>query len=106
MLIAFSVTEEEIKEALLAIAKERLTKKQKLILEYLKNGWIKTNVSRLAPKLAKELNCSESAVWNNLNSLKRAFLVSYGDLKNKGADVTLTKVGNLILENGGTKNDK
>ena len=99
VLVAFSVTERNIENAILALACERLTKKQKFILLYLQNSWIRTNVSRLAPKLAKELSCSESAVWNNLSSLKRALLISYGSLQNKGADVMLTPIGKLIAEN-------
>ena len=106
VLIAFSVNEKNIEDALLALARERLTKKQKLILAYIQKSWVKTNVSQLAPLLAKELNCSESAVWNNLTSLKRALLISYGSLQNKGAMVNLTAAGILIIDNVRGKNDK
>lgn len=106
MLIAFSDAENQLKDALLAIAQERLTQKQKLILNYLKNSYDKTNVTKLVPRLAKELNCSESAIWNNLNSLKKSLLICYGSLQNKGADVILTPVGKLISQNGGKENGK
>jgi len=67
-----------------------------LLLCYIKDNYIKINVTKLVSKLSKELNCSESTIWNNLNPLKKISLVNYGSLQNKGIPVQLTKIGEII----------
>ncbi|NCO97336.1 MAG: hypothetical protein COY38_01220 [Candidatus Aenigmarchaeota archaeon CG_4_10_14_0_8_um_filter_37_24] len=57
---------------------ERLTKKQKFIVEFLQVNR-PDNITRLAKFLSQELDCSESCVWNNLNALKRCGLVVNGE---------------------------
>ena len=53
------------------------------------------NVTALVPKLAKELRCANSTIWNNITSLKKCGLVSYGSLASKGEPARLTKLGRL-----------
>jgi len=80
------------------LASERLTSKQKLIVCHIENNKPNSNVTKLVLQLAEELGCSKSTIWNNLNSLKRAGLVSYSSASNKGRRIMLTKVGKLITE--------
>ena len=67
----------EILECLEKILEERLTKKQKFILDFVKNHKIET-VTKLVKIISNELKCSESCVWNNINSLKRCGLLVNG----------------------------
>ncbi len=98
MLIVFSVSSYDLKKILIALAKERLTQKQKQILVYLQDIDEKINVTNLVCTLSKKLNCSQSAIWNNSNSLRRAYLVEYGTLKEKGKPVKLTSIGFVIAD--------
>ena len=77
---------------------ERLTKKQKFIVEFLKINRA-DNITRLAKFLSQELNCSESCIWNNLNSLKRCGLVVNGNNR----PVKLSDVSRIVF--GGENND-
>ena len=56
---------------------ERLTKKQKFILEFIRNHPIES-ITKLVKLVSHELNCSESCVWNNVNSLKKCGLIVNG----------------------------
>jgi len=84
-------------ESLKTLAEERLTQKQKFILLFLASLETKVNVTQLVGVLTEELDCSASAVWNNLKSLKRAGLVSFGSKNSKGKLVRLTKVGMELM---------
>ena len=81
---------------LVKFSNERLTHKQKRIIIYLKTNSVNTNVTKLVPKLTKELNCCSSTVWNNLNSLKRAGLINYGSTQDRGRHITITQIGKLL----------
>ena len=70
----FLVKEDSLFEALAKLARERLTKKQKQILGFLSENGNLTSTA-LVRTLSKEMKCSRSAVWNNLNSLKHSGLV-------------------------------
>ncbi len=50
----------------------------------------------LVSRLSKELDCSQSAVWNNLRQLKRAGLIECGSLQNKGLPVKLNEAGEIV----------
>lgn len=56
---------------------ERLTKKQKFILEFVRTHEVE-NITKLVRMVSRELDCSESCVWNNVNSLKKCGLVVNG----------------------------
>ena len=75
------------------ICKERLTKKQKKILEFLlrseENGITSTSLVRI---LSKEIKCSRSTLWNNLNQLKKCGLVD-----NSSGFLSLTGVCKIII---------
>ncbi len=62
-----------MRQVFLRIADERLTTKQKLILKRLLTA--KATSSCLARTLSKELGCSRTCIFNNLNQLKRCGLV-------------------------------
>ncbi|MBI1973589.1 hypothetical protein HYS54_02135 [Candidatus Micrarchaeota archaeon] len=83
----------------MAIAREALTQKQKIILSHLREVSGKTNVTRLVPTLASRLDCSKSSVWNQLRVLKRTSLVSYGSTSERGVPATLTEAGWLVSKN-------
>ena len=50
-------------------------------------------------ELVSILNCSQSAIWNNLTQLRKSRILSYGNLETKGIPVKLTRIGKLIYEN-------
>jgi len=79
----------------LKFAYERLTAKQKLILKRLPAE--KATSSSLAAALSKELGCSRSCIFNNLNQLRRCGLV---DGEN-GSPLRLTDAGRLVSEKMG-----
>ena len=70
-----SISKSELNEILQKILNERLTKKQKAILEHLTYNKYES-ATRAVKNLSKLLNCSESCIWDNLNSLKRCGLIS------------------------------
>ena len=57
------------------VLNERLNKKQKYILEYVYSKGRLHSTTSLVKVVASNLQCSESAVWNNVNSLKRCGLL-------------------------------
>lgn len=88
----------ELKETLVALASERLTRKQKAIVVYISTHAEPLNVTRLAVALSKHLNCSLSAVWNSLRSLKSAKIISYSSKANKGLPVHILSHAQIISE--------
>ncbi|MBI4016673.1 MAG: hypothetical protein HY363_03190 [Candidatus Aenigmarchaeota archaeon] len=97
VLIAFSV--DYLLPLLLRLSKERLTSKQKLILNILRQNTYKRPVTQIVAILAKELDCSLSAIWLNLNQLKRIQLVQYSSQNDKGKPVKLTPIGTWLARN-------
>ena len=81
------------------VLNERLTRKQKYIISYLKQNEHET-ATQLVKIVSSHLKCSHSAVWNNLNSLKRAGLISHNSL------VHLTDCAKLVKINGGEKDGR
>jgi hypothetical protein len=96
-LVVFSVR--ETREILIAIAKERLTSKQKKILQYLYLNKSSNSVTYTVNILSANFLCSKTAVWNNIRSLRKAYLLLCGDLNNKNIPLNLTKPGLYIAEN-------
>lgn len=68
------------------ILKECLTQKQKHIISRLQKNELESPTN-LVESISKELNCSKSCVWNNLNSLKRAGLVSTNGIVKLSVDL-------------------
>ena len=87
----------ELVVALQSIATERLTQKQKRILIVIDSLDEDLPVTRVVGQLADLLQCSESAIWNNLNQLKNIGLVTSGDIKTKGRPVGITALGRLLV---------
>lgn len=102
-LVVFS--SQELYKTLIAIAKTRLTAKQKKILDYLIKSSIKCNATQLVSSLSYNLKCSKSAVWNNLNSLKRSRIIYYGSIENRGIAVELSIIGARISKCLRVKNE-
>ena len=73
-------------------AEEKLTEKQKIILKRVLAK--EETSSALAKNLSREIRCSRSAIFNNLNSLKRCGLVDGV----KGQVLKLTEVGKIVSE--------
>ncbi|MBS3128733.1 HTH domain-containing protein [Candidatus Woesearchaeota archaeon] len=97
---------DELKEAILKICKERLTNKQKKILLYISQLEENLVITSLVERLSKEMNCSQSALWNNLNQLKRIGII----VSEKGKSVVLSSIGEHIAHDltseKEVKNDK
>jgi len=81
-----------ILNCLIKVAKQRLTAKQKIILEELRDN--SKNATQLVEHLANKLYCSKSALWNNLRELKETGLVS----QNNGDACRLTQLGTIISQ--------
>ena len=96
-----------MKEALQIFSRERLTSKQKRILQLISKQHTIQNavqhkismlsVTPMALELVHTLNCSQTAVWNNLRQLKKIGIISYGDQRNKGIPVVITTLGKIII---------
>lgn len=110
-LVVFSIGKKDLLTTLELFCKERLTHKQKKIIEYSSISLEQIAVTKLVHHLAELLRCSRSAVWNNLRQLKRIGLLQFGDVTTKGAIVRLSPLGKLLAEkmqndkNGGEEND-
>ncbi len=69
------------------VLNERLTKKQKYILGYVYTHGKVNSITSLVKSVSSELKCSESAVWNNVNSLKRCGLIHTNECVKLGRHV-------------------
>lgn len=84
--------------ALVDLAAERLSEKQKLILLHVKEEEELTHVTDLVGKLTVRLDCAPSTVWSNMTSLRKSKLVTAGTADQKGVIVKLTGAGRLVAE--------
>ncbi len=77
------------------LAEKSLRSKQKEILYYisLDENRLKTS-TRLVTELSLVLRCSQSALWNNLNSLRDLGLIHI----NNGRPVKITETGRFVLD--------
>jgi len=86
--------------ALRKILNERLTKKQRAVLDFLADDENRgISQYRAALEISSRLFCSRSAVYNSISSMKRCGLV-----RNETGRLTLTELG-LLLLNMEVKND-
>lgn len=98
MLVIFA--DRELLQILLNFADIRLTSKQKMVLDALRNHTLKGKpVTQLVKILARKLESSESALWLNLSQLRQLQLVKFGDAQAKGKPVSLTPIGNWLARN-------
>jgi DNA-binding MarR family transcriptional regulator len=84
--------------ALVELAAERLTAKQKLILLHLAEEEDISNVTNLVQTLCTKLECAPSTVWSNMKALRHCRLLVAGDHQHKGVIVKLTAAGRLVSE--------
>lgn len=96
-LLTLSVSDDGV-AALVDLAADRLTDKQKLILLHLMEEEGLSNVTNLVGRLTKSLDCAPSTVWSNMTSLRKCRLISAGDAEHKGGTVKLTTAGKLVAE--------
>ena len=84
------VSTEECTAVLKRIALDRLTSKQKIILEMAKQleG---DKVSDFVIKVKEKLQCSESIVWKSVKALKEIMLLS------ESSRISLTEIGKELL---------
>ncbi len=59
-------------EVLCKLAMERLTSRQKIIIKEVRSN---ESLSSLVVRISRLTGCSKTAVWNNINGLKRAGLI-------------------------------
>jgi predicted transcriptional regulator len=85
------VSYDSLLDCLSKIAIYRLTEKQKAVLIEL-NGRL-CNSTQLVNYLSKKLNCSKSALWNNLRELREICLIE----QNNGKICRLTEIGKIIV---------
>lgn len=92
------ISHQELTTALQAIARERLTQKQKKSLLVINTLQEDLPVTRVVQQLVKILACSETTIWNNLHQLKAVGMVSYGDVSTKGKPLIITSLGKIICK--------
>ncbi|MEM5871983.1 MAG: hypothetical protein QW051_03865 [Candidatus Aenigmatarchaeota archaeon] len=92
------MSEREVLEILLALARERLTKKQKLVIIRLSQNNLLVTATRFVSIISEEMRCSRSTIWNVINSPKRAKLVKFGSAEQRGKPIRLTEIGKIISD--------
>ena len=88
--------ERRIEDVIVALARERLTKKQKHILAFITEIREPVTVTKLVGLLEERLNCSASSLWLNLKSLRRCQLLEFGDRRQKGIPVRISEAGRMV----------
>lgn len=74
------------------VVKKSLTEKERMILLFLSRRGNGLTVSKMVRKLSKSMDCSRSALWNNINELKDFHLLE----SDFGKPVRLTDLGVLV----------
>ncbi|HLC71415.1 MAG TPA: HTH domain-containing protein, partial [Candidatus Nanoarchaeia archaeon] len=91
----FSVRNLDLLLVIESLCKERLTQKQKQILEYISSNQEEITITKLVDKLTVVLHCSHSTLWNNIRQLKRMeILQSHA----KGSPIEITLIGKYISQ--------
>ena len=78
------------------LALSRLSRKQVIALEVIKENGFDANATRLINFLSEQLSCSNSTVWNVLRALSRLKLIECGTKDNKGKKLELTVLGRFL----------
>ena len=93
----------KMEKALMTTATIRLTEKQRIILKWLIIEYDGTEVyTNLINKISKDLGIPESTVRWNMKGLREAYLIEAGTKDNKGIPVSLTTIGRIMANYGGT----
>lgn len=88
-----------LERALMAAASTRLTRKQRMLLEWLAEDYMEEAVyTALIDRISGELQIPKSTVRWNLRGLREAGLIIAGDKENKGIPVRLTDKGRIMVE--------
>ena len=84
-------------EALASASSRRLTRKQRLMLRWLSEGYGEATIyTSLIDQLSEDLGLPKSTVRWNLQGLREANLIRAGDRENKGVPVELTDAGRIM----------
>jgi len=84
-------------ETLASASSRRLTRKQRLMLRWLSEGYRGSAIyTDLIERLSEELKIPKSTVRWNLQGLRDANLIRAGDRRNKGIPVELTDAGRMM----------
>lgn len=84
-------------ETLVKLVDKRLTRNQKRVFERIETS-NKTTMTSLSNILSEELNISKTTVRNILQVLRDTGLINCGDANNKDQFVSLTDIGEIIIE--------
>jgi DNA-binding transcriptional ArsR family regulator len=84
-------------ETLVSASSRRLTRKQRLMLRWLSEGYGEATIyTSLIDQLSEDLGLPKSTVRWNLQGLREANLIRAGDRENKGIPVELTDAGRIM----------
>ena len=84
-------------ETLASASSRRLTRKQRLMLRWLSEGYGEATIyTSLIDQLSEDLGLPKSTVRWNLQGLREANLIRAGDRENKGIPVELTDAGRIM----------
>jgi DNA-binding MarR family transcriptional regulator len=84
-------------ETLASASSRRLTRKQRLMLRWLSDGYGEDTIyTSLIERLSEDLCIPKSTVRWNLQGLREANLIRAGDRENKGVPVELTDAGRMM----------
>ena len=84
-------------ETLASASSRRLTRKQRLMLRWLSDGYGEDTIyTSLIERLSEDLCIPRSTVRWNLQGLREANLIRAGDRENKGVPVELTDAGRMM----------
>ena len=88
-----NLSDGEVLDTLLALGRERLTRKQKCILEMLRESECQMTTTRFVLLCSSSLGCSQTAVRNAVKSLRKAGVL---EENRKGEPLEMTPAGILI----------
>lgn len=88
-----------LERALMSAAYTRLTKKQRMLLNWLAKEYREELVyTTIIERISEDLNIPRSTVRWNLRGLREAGLIRAGDRENKGIPVGLTEMGRIMAD--------
>ena len=88
--------ERRIEDAIVALARERLTGKQKQMLKFVSGLQETVTVTRLVGMLRENIGCSSSSIWLNLWILRKCGLLDFGSSEKKNIAVRLSETGSIV----------
>ncbi len=87
------ISSREAMEILIAMGRERLTRKQKIAMRMLLENECPVTATGAVSALSERIGCSKSTMWSVMNSLRMSMLIETGSARNRGRPVRLTSAG-------------